>query len=58
MVTLSKASYQNQTRVSEFIGLSTEVKPDSNVENGSTFYCMDTQQLYMYDEQGQQWRLQ
>ena len=58
MVTLSKASYQNQTRVSEFIGLSTDVKPDSNVENDSTFYCMDTQQLYMYDEQGQQWRLQ
>lgn len=24
MVTLSKASYQNQTRVSEFIGLSTD----------------------------------
>lgn len=58
MVTLSKASYQNQTRISEFIGLSTDVKPDSNVGNGSTFYCMDTQQLYMYDEQGQQWILQ
>ena len=27
MVTLSKASYQNQTRVSEFIGLSTDNKP-------------------------------
>lgn len=57
MVTLSKASYQNQTRVSEFIGLSTDNKP-TDVGNGSTFYCMDTQQLYMYDEQGQQWRLQ
>ena len=58
MVTLGKASYQSQTRVSEFYGLSTDNKPTENVENGSTFYCMDTQQLYMWDKQGQVWRLQ
>ena len=28
------------------------------LKNGSTFYCMDTVELYMYDETNKRWILQ
>ena len=38
-------------------GLSTDTKP-MNVANGSSFYEIDTQKYYMFDETNQTWREQ
>lgn len=32
----------------DFVGLSTDTKPSEQLENGSTFYTVDTQELYVY----------
>lgn len=32
----------------DIVGLSTDTKPTAQVENGSTFYTVDTQELYIY----------
>ena len=32
----------------DFVGLSTDTKPTVQVENGSTYYTVDTQELYVY----------
>lgn len=32
----------------DFVGLSTDTKPTAQVEDGSTFYTVDTQELYVY----------
>lgn len=34
----------------EYIGLSTDQKPITNVRNGSTFIEMDTSSIYLFDE--------
>lgn len=44
----------------EFRGLSTDVKPTKfesgwKIGNGSTFFEMDTCEVYMFDEQHQVW---
>lgn len=39
----------------EWRGLSTDTKPTSNVENGATFYEMDTKAMYMYDKEHTTW---
>ena len=41
-------------RPCEIYGLSTDTKP-TDVENGSTFYEMDTKMLYMFDEENKRW---
>lgn len=53
----------NNTRVNRFeqsiddlVGLSTDTKPiKSSIENGSTFYEMDTKKVYMFDKENQIW---
>lgn len=32
----------------DFLGLSTEEKPTENIVDGSTFYAVDTVELYVY----------
>lgn len=41
-----------------FQGLSTDEKPKGVSLNGAIFYEMDTQNIYMYDEQNDRWILQ
>lgn len=55
MITLGKAAYQSQTRVDEYYGKSTDIKPIENIENGSTLYLMDTQEVYMFDKDTVTW---
>lgn len=38
-----------------FGGLSTDTKPTTDVPNGSTFYEIDTSDLYMYDLENDTW---
>lgn len=40
---------------SDLRGLSTDTKPTENVPNGSTFFEMDTGDVYMFDESAQIW---
>ena len=42
--------------VKTFAGLSTDTKPTTKVENGSTFIEMDTGDLYIFDKANTQWR--
>lgn len=32
----------------DIVGLSTDDKPVEKIENGSTFYCVDNQQLFVF----------
>lgn len=32
----------------DFVGLSTDTKPTQELRNGSTFYTVDTQELYIW----------
>lgn len=43
----------------EFSGISTETKPiDSSVATGSLFHCVDTTEVYAFDETTSTWYLQ
>lgn len=60
MVTLSKDDTTNEL---SFKGLSTDTKPTVNynslkITNGSTFFQMDTQEVYFYDEATESWLTQ
>lgn len=39
----------------DFRGLSTDTKPEKPGSNGSTFFEMDTGDLYVYDEDNETW---
>lgn len=57
MVTLNKSDVGNEL---SFKGLSTDTKPTgtfegSKITNGSTFFEMDTQEVYFYDEHASKW---
>lgn len=39
----------------EFYGLSTDEKPTENVVNASIFYEMDTQKVFLFDEENKEW---
>lgn len=39
----------------EFRGLSTDTKPIERVGNGSIFFCIDTQEVYMFNEESKTW---
>ena len=45
----------NETWTHEYVGLSTDTKPTTDVPNGSTFVAMDTKKLYAYDADNSQW---
>lgn len=56
MITLSRAAYQTEYRTAEFNGLSSDVKPIYiELENGSTFYEIDTGDYYAYDKENGVW---
>lgn len=55
MVTLDRMGGTNVINSAEFKGLSTDTKPIDSVPNGSTFYEMDTQKVYMFDAENQLW---
>lgn len=60
MVTLDKSDVNEPL---SFMGLSTDTKPtvkfnDLAIKNGSTFFCMDTQECFFYDESNDQWLAQ
>lgn len=42
----------------DYYGLSSDDKPMGEIINGSSLYLMDTQQVYMYDEEHEIWILQ
>ena len=53
-------SVEQQGNVYGFRGLKSDMdklNPDV-IKNGSTFYCMDTIEVYMYDESTKQWLFQ
>lgn len=60
MVSLIKyGGHQNKNDMS-FVGKSTDIKPIKTfdgmpISNGSTFYEMDTETEYMYDEELHEW---
>lgn len=55
MITLDKMGDSFVTMCAEFKGLSTDLKPINDVPNGSTFYEMDTQKVFMFDEENKVW---
>ena len=59
MVTVDRIAGQSNGRSSDFRGLSTNTKPTKatgkEVENGSTYFEMDTSKVFMYDEENDTW---
>lgn len=55
MVTLGRAGYQQTSNTAEYYGKSTDEKPTEDVQNGSTFYEIDTQKVFMFDEETATW---
>ena len=39
----------------DIVGLSTDTKPIEDVPNGSVFFAMDTQTMFMFDAENQIW---
>lgn len=55
MITLTNTIFiTNERSINEYIGLSTDDKPTGEL-NGSSFYEMDTQKMYYYDEDTDTW---
>lgn len=59
MISLIRAAYQEEPRVAEYTGLSTDDKYDkqviSNPQNGDIFKELDTGTVYKYDASSQLW---
>lgn len=60
MVTIQKIGKVQNEKVLELVGLSSDEKPTKIIDgveitNGSTFLEMDTQVVFMYDEQYHRW---
>lgn len=61
MITLSRYRDINSNRsVCEMVGLSTDTKPIDTIEgtkitNGSTLFCMNNSQTWMFDEENKHW---
>lgn len=60
MVTIQKIGKVQNEKSLELVGLSSDEKPIKNIDgveitNGSSFFEMDTQIAYMYDEQYHRW---
>ena len=59
MITVNKLGGQVNTKETEFRGKSTDTKPiDVDIPNSSVFYEIDTQNVYMYDNEEGTWILQ
>lgn len=55
MITINKVGGANNVFGAEIMGLSADEKPIKDIPNGSAFYEIDTQKLYMFDEENKQW---
>lgn len=60
MITLNKYSDRPNRSYMELYGLSTDEKPIEKFENtfignASTFYCMDSKEAFIYDEENHRW---
>lgn len=60
MVTYTKTMVKDRLALFSYTGLSTDTKPDQTegdifIGNGSTFYEIDTGDVYMYDGEGNNW---
>lgn len=63
MITIDKIKDSKNVATLELFGLSTDDKPEEyfdgiKIANGSSFYCMDTQDVYLYDEENNVWLIQ
>lgn len=61
MVTLNEMrNYGANRNVLSIMGLSTDIKPidvceGMTITNGSSFYCMDTKTVFLFDEENKTW---
>ena len=60
MITLNKYADRPNRSYMELYGLSTDEKPIKKFENtfignASTFYCMDSKEAFIYDEENHRW---
>ena len=60
MITAFRTTGTDEKGQFEFKGLSTDTKPtgtynDTIIENGSSFFIMDTQDVKIYDESTESW---
>ena len=60
MITLNKYSDRPNRSYMELYGLSTDAKPIKKFEgtfigNASIFYCMDSKETFIYDEENHKW---
>lgn len=56
MVTINKTDGSIDTHNMEYYGLTTDEKPVFDyLPNGSMFYEMDTQDIYMFDKENKVW---
>lgn len=63
MVSFEVTSYDTDSTTFSFKGLTTDEKPTGTFEgrkiaNGSSFFAMDTQDVYFYDGNTNQWLTQ
>ena len=55
-ITLKRVGYEILEKTYEYIGLSTDTKPTTDIPNGSSFFEMDTGDTYYFDaETAQDW---
>lgn len=55
MVTITRVGGQINDNTTDMKGLSTDTKPIDGINNGSSFYEMDTKKVFLFDEQNQKW---
>ena len=60
MITLNKYADKTNRIWLELYGLSTDEKPikqfeDTFIGNASIFYCMDSKETFIYDEENHKW---
>ena len=59
MITLNKMGGKNRRNRCEFCGLSTDNKPvNKDIPNGSSYYEIDTNKEYLFDEENLRWVIQ
>ena len=55
MVTVNRMGGNVTQQTAELIGLSTDTKPTENIPNGSTFFEIDTMDVYFYNQATKSW---
>lgn len=52
---INKAGGNSVYKNAALYGLSTDEKPLDKIPNGSSFYEMDTQRVFLFDEENKRW---